>query len=85
MYAQRVHISMLMNKGHIIWNFTDLEIQHDTLYLEKSMKILSSEEKVLRRKIIPLVKVLWDKHKVQEYVWETEEDMRKGYPYLFEL
>lgn len=55
------------------------------LYLEKSKKILSSEEKVLRRKIIPLVKVLWDKHKVQEYAWETEEDMRKGYPYLFEL
>lgn len=55
-----------------------------TSYVEKPMKILVSDEKILRRKTIPVVKVLWDNHGVEEYMWETEEDMREGYSHLFE-
>lgn len=48
------------------------------------MKILVSDEKILRRKTIPVVKVLWDNQGVEEYMWEIEEDMREGYSHLFE-
>lgn len=56
------HVSTLkkfvQDQSHIIQNVTDLEIQHDVPYVEKPMKILCSEDKVLRRKIILLVEVL---------------------------
>ncbi|RVW85785.1 hypothetical protein CK203_055380 [Vitis vinifera] len=45
-------------------------------------EILDNEE-VLRTKTIPLVKVLWDHHGVEETTWELESDMRKKYPELF--
>ena len=39
--------------------------------------------KELRNKRIPLVKVLWRKHKTEEATWESEETMRQQYPQLF--
>lgn len=75
----------LQDEDHIIQNFTELEIQLDASYVEKPMKIIGRKEKVLRRKIIPLVKVQWDKHGVEENTWEIEEDMRIRYPHLFEM
>lgn len=62
------HVSLFkkyaQDEGHIIQNFTNLEIQH-ALYVEKLVKILVREEKLLRKKIIPLVNVLWDNHGVE--------------------
>lgn len=55
------------DEGHIILNFTDLEIEHDVSYVEKSVKILRRVEKVLTSKITALVKVLWDNHGVAKY------------------
>ncbi|NAW23632.1 hypothetical protein FGF82_24250, partial [Salmonella sp. gx-f9] len=34
-------------------------------------------------KSIALVKVLWQRHGVEEATWEPEEAMRKQYPNLF--
>ena len=44
------------------------------------MEILDSTVKKLRNKEIPLVKVLWRNHGVEEATWEPEDDMRKDYP-----
>ena len=52
-------------------------------YAEEPVKILAREEKVLRNKVIPLVKVLWSNHSTEEATWEKEEDMKKEYPHLF--
>ena len=52
-------------------------------YEEKPVQILDREEKVLRNRTIPMVKVLWRNHKVEEATWEIESEMRKNYPYLF--
>ena len=30
-----------------------------------------------------MVKVLWRNHSQEEATWETEESMRRDYPYLF--
>ncbi|VFQ83153.1 unnamed protein product [Cuscuta campestris] len=52
-------------------------------YEEEPVKILARETKVLRNKTVPLVKVLWRNHAVEEATWETEESMRTQYPHLF--
>ena len=41
---------------------------------------MAKDQKVLRNKIIPLVKVLWKNHSDEEATWEREEDMRQKYP-----
>ncbi|XP_017622023.1 uncharacterized protein LOC108466179 [Gossypium arboreum] len=41
------------------------------------------EEKELRNKRIPLVKILWRNHNVEKSTWEPEETMRSQYPHIF--
>ncbi|VFQ98546.1 unnamed protein product [Cuscuta campestris] len=50
---------------------------------EDPVEILAREVRQLRNKTIPLVKVLWRSHTVEEAIWETEESMRTRYPHLF--
>ena len=52
-------------------------------YEEESVKILDRKVKMLRAKTIPMVKILWKYHEMREATWETEEQMRKYYPQLF--
>ncbi|VFQ66902.1 unnamed protein product [Cuscuta campestris] len=52
-------------------------------YEEEPVQILAREVKELRNKTVPLVKVLWGNHAVEEATWETEESMRAQYPQLF--
>ncbi|KAL4319991.1 hypothetical protein GQ457_18G008220 [Hibiscus cannabinus] len=51
---------------------------------EESVQILDQEIKRLRNKRVPLVKVLWKNHGVEEVTWETEAIMQKQYPHLFD-
>ncbi|VFQ76191.1 unnamed protein product [Cuscuta campestris] len=50
---------------------------------EKPVQVLAREVKELRNQRVPLVRVLWRNHTVEEAIWETEESMRAQYPYLF--
>ena len=59
-----------------------VEVWTDLTYEEKPIRILDREEKVLRNKTIPMVKVLWQNHNIEEATWEIEEEMRKNYPNL---
>ena len=47
------------------------------------MEILTREVKELRNKQIPLVKVLWRNHKIEEATWESVEVMWQQYRQLF--
>ena len=80
------HVSMLKkyepNINHVL-DWQDLNLQEDITYEEGLREILDNKEEVLRTKTIPLVKVLWDHHGVEETTWELESDMRKKYPELF--
>ena len=60
-----------------------VEIQEDLSYEEEPIEILSRENKVLRSKVIPMLKVQWSRHSPKEATWEREEDMRTQYPHLF--
>ncbi|GKE65149.1 hypothetical protein Tco_1519310, partial [Tanacetum coccineum] len=45
--------------------------------------ILDRQERVMRNKVIPFVKILWKNHLEREATWETEESMRASYPHFF--
>ncbi|VFQ98694.1 unnamed protein product [Cuscuta campestris] len=58
-------------------------LDENLTYEEEPVEILAQEIRQLRNKTIPLVKVLWRSHTVEEATWETEESMRTRYPHLF--
>ncbi|XP_052882730.1 uncharacterized protein LOC128291590 [Gossypium arboreum] len=53
------------------------------LTIEELVQILDRDVKVLRRKSISLVKVLWQNHSTEEASWEPKDSMRQQYPHLF--
>jgi hypothetical protein len=81
------HVSTL--RKHIpdplqVVNFKPLRVQENLTYEEMPIQIMDRKEKQLRTKTIPLVKVLWRNHGVEEASWELEQEMRNRYPHLFE-
>ncbi|VFQ80976.1 unnamed protein product [Cuscuta campestris] len=54
----------------------EVTLDESLTYEEEPIQILAREVKELRNKTIPLVKVLWRNHAVEEATWETEESMR---------
>nr|GFD36500.1 hypothetical protein [Tanacetum cinerariifolium] len=54
----------------------------DLSYVEEPKTILDRQDKVMREKIIPFVKILWRNHPEREATWETEESIRTTYPHF---
>ncbi|KAL0537838.1 hypothetical protein IC582_026827 [Cucumis melo] len=81
------HVSMLRkyvpDPSHVV-DYEPLEIDENLNYVEQPIEVLAREVKTLRNKQIPLVKVLWRNHRVEEATWEREDDMKSRYPELFE-
>ncbi|KAL0540150.1 hypothetical protein IC582_024380 [Cucumis melo] len=81
------HVSMLRkyvpDPSHVV-DYEPLEIDENLSYTEQPVEVLAREVKTLRNKEIPLVKVLWRNHRVEEATWEREDDMKSRYPELFE-
>ena len=81
------HVSLLRkyvaDPSHVL-NYEPLELSQDLTYMEKPVQILDREEKELRNKKIPLVRVLWRNSKIEESTWEREDEMRSIYPELFQ-
>ncbi|GJV16805.1 putative nucleotidyltransferase, ribonuclease H [Tanacetum coccineum] len=61
------------------------KIREDLSFAKEPWDILDHQERVMRRKTIPLVKVLWKNHPEHEATWENEEMMRIDYPHFFSL
>ncbi|KAL0537356.1 hypothetical protein IC582_026334 [Cucumis melo] len=80
------HVSMLRkyvtDPSHVV-DYEPLEIDENLSSTEQPVEVLAKEVKMLRSREIPLVKVLWRNHKVEEATWEREDDMRARYPGLF--
>jgi hypothetical protein len=64
-------------------DFETLQVQDDLRYEELPVQIIDHKEQQLRTKTIPLVKVPWRNHDVEETSWELEHDMRNKYLHLF--
>nr|GEU38233.1 hypothetical protein [Tanacetum cinerariifolium] len=54
----------------------------DLSYVDEPEAILDRQDRVMRNKIIPFVKILWRNHPEREATWETEESIRTSYPHF---
>ena len=77
------HVSMLRkyisDPSHVL-HPQAVEISEDLTYEEYPVAIVDRQ---VRTKEIPMVKVLWSNHTVEDCTWETEAAMLESYPYLF--
>ncbi|XP_027151965.1 uncharacterized protein LOC113752021 [Coffea eugenioides] len=80
------HVSMLRkyysDPSHVL-PMEGIEVDETLTYEEGPVRILEREMKELRNKKIPLVKIWWKNHGLEEATWELEEEMQKKYPDLF--
>ena len=70
------------DESHILL-VQDVQVQSYFTYNEEPKAILAREVKQLRNKQVPLIKVLWQHHGIEEATWEPESTMRAQYPQLF--
>ncbi|KAD4180362.1 hypothetical protein E3N88_28953 [Mikania micrantha] len=63
----------------------DLEIDDKLNYVEKPVAILDRKVKQLRNKSLNQVKVQWKNRRGSDATWESEDEMRKFYPFLFDV
>jgi hypothetical protein len=80
------HVSLLrkyiLDPSHVI-KYESLRLQENLAYEEIPVKLLDRKVQELRTKSIPLVKVLWRNHAIEEASRELEDEIRKKYPTLF--
>ena len=80
------HVSMLRrytpDPAHVV-DWGEIEIDTDETFEEGPVCIMDSRDKVLRRKTVRLVRVLWQHRGVEESTWERKDTMRATYPFLF--
>ena len=80
------HVSMLRrytpDPAHVV-DWGQVEIDTDGTFEEGPMCIVDSRDRVLRRKTVRLVGVLWQHCGVEESTWEREDTIRATYPFLF--
>ena len=79
------HVSMLRkyrsDPSHVIAD-QPIEIKDDLSYIKEPVRIIDKRVKQLRTRRILMVKVQWRNHSQEEATWETEEHMKRDYPYL---
>ena len=68
--------------AHVV-DWGQIEIDTDETIEEGPVCIIDSRDRVLRRKTVRLVGVLWQHCGVEESTWEREDTMRATYPFLF--
>ena len=80
------HVSILKkyhpDPSHVLQP-ENIEIDETLTYEEKPIKFLDRKVKELRNKRIPLVKVLWRNHRLEEATWEVKKEIREKFPDLF--
>ena len=52
---------------------TNVQLQSDLTYEEKSIRVLEEMERVTRSKIIKFYKVVWNNNSEQDATWERED------------
>ena len=77
------HVSMLRrcrsDTSHIL-PVQDIQVQEDFTFDEELKAIIDREIRQLWNKQVPLVKLIWKHHGMEEATWEPESTMRVQYP-----
>ncbi|XP_052887973.1 uncharacterized protein LOC128296585 [Gossypium arboreum] len=72
------HVSMLRryrsDPTHIV-PIEEIEVRPNWTFEEEPVQILDHDVKVIRRKSIPVLKVLWRNHSTEEATWEPKDAM----------
>ncbi|XP_073138685.1 uncharacterized protein [Henckelia pumila] len=80
------HVSMLrkyvLNPSYVL-SMEPIQLSPHMTYEERPIRILDTQERRLRNKSIPMVKVKWQNHSDEEATWEAEADIRTRYRELF--
>ena len=66
-----------------VGDWGQIEIDTDETFEEGPVCIVDSRDRVLRRKTVRLVRVIWKHCGVEDSTWECEDTMRATYPFLF--
>ena len=81
-----LHVSILRrytpDPTHVV-DWGQIEIDTGGTFEEGPVCIVDSRGRVLRRKTVRLVRVLWRHCGVEESTWEREDTMRATYPFLY--
>jgi hypothetical protein len=80
------HVSQLRKCLQVPENHIEAEkiqIQKYLQYREKPIKILDSAVRKTRNSEVRLCKVQWSREGEEEATWESEDSLRREYPYLF--
>ena len=79
------HVSILWkytpDPAHVV-DWGQIEVHTDGTFEEGPVCVSDSRDRVLRRKTVRLVRVLWRHYGVEEPTWEREDTMRATYPLL---
>ena len=70
--------------SHII-SVDDIEVRPDVSFEEEPVKIFQEDKRVLRKKTIKMVKVLWRHYDYVEAIYESKSVVKAQYPHLFSL
>jgi hypothetical protein len=80
------HVSQLRKCLQVPENHIEeeaIQIQKDLQYQEKPVKILDSAIRKTRNSEVRLCKVQWSREGEEKATWESEDSLRREYPYLF--
>ncbi|XP_070017521.1 uncharacterized protein [Nicotiana sylvestris] len=72
------------NPSHVL-DFSTVQLDGDLTYDAEPVAILERHVRKMRSKDIASVKVQWRGRPMEEAIWETEGEMRRRYPHLFEV
>ena len=61
-----------------------VQLKENLTYEEHPVQILDQKVQKLWNKEIKYVKVLWRNHEHEEAIWESENEVKKRYPHLFD-
>ncbi|KZV25174.1 hypothetical protein F511_41449 [Dorcoceras hygrometricum] len=72
----------IVNSLHVL-RHEPIQLSSDLSYEEVPENILARENRKLRNRTIPMIKIQWANHTEREATWEVESDMQRIYPNLF--
>ena len=72
----------ILDPSHVV-DWREIIVDTDGTLEEGPMRILDSQDQVLQRKTVRLVKVLWQHRGVEEATWEREDTIQGTYHFLF--
>ena len=82
------HVSMLRKytpDPTQVVDWGELVINADRTFEEWPIRIMDSQDQVLRRKTVKLMKVLWQHRGVEEATWECEDTISTNYPFCLRM